>query len=248
MDKAITSLLAVLTFSVWLVYWTGRWYKEWYFKSFSINYASLDFDKLFYLHGSWATILVAISCLVVVAYVVLVVLIKSIWYWKVPAISFGLIAIFILVFWPFKFDSKGSFVQKLLGSKDLCLITLGIIAFIGIAVYIFYHRNQIYPLFNNSVLFFQNHIVATLITVFVLSWIYLAIAGYIMGNYHGHSAIWEGKMGVNWVKHKGAWWIFVIRTNDGRNFLFNRENNISISVRDDEIEEYNGAVSKLPKR
>ena len=55
-------------------------------------------------------------------------------------------------------------------------------------------------------------------------------------------------MGVNWVKHKGSWWVFVIRTNDGRNFLFDREKNISISVGDDEIEEYNGAVTKFPKK
>lgn len=248
MDKTLSSLLALLSSFTWLVYWTGRWYKEWYFKNFLINYASLDFDYFFYMHASWATIAVAISCLIIIAHFLMALVIKNNWYWKLYPAILCLLSLCIVTFWPFHFNSNGSFPEKLLGSNDLCLIVTGIAAAVGIGFFIFSHINAIRPVYRSITAFVKNHIILSLLTVFAVSWVYLAIAGYFMGNYHGQSAIWEGKIGVNWVKAKEKWWIFVVRSNDGRNFLFDRENTLTIIVSDNEISQINGNVTRLAKK
>jgi hypothetical protein len=229
-----------------LFYWTGRWYKEWYFSRFSINFELLGFDTLYFLFGSWATVLVAILCLMIIFAVGLNFLIKFSWYWVIFSIVLLGGSMLILFFWPFHFTPNGSFFQKLLGSKDLCLIAVGLVASIGIAI-LLYHRSQEISFFiQNFTMFFKKYSLATVAILFVCAFLYLGFVGYIMGNYHGQSAIWEGKMGLRWAQSKGSWWILVVRTQDGRNFLFDREQSTSKVVSDNEIEQVDDFVTNLP--
>jgi hypothetical protein len=79
-----------------------------------------------------------------------------------------------------------------------------------------------------------------LVTIIFGSWIYLGAIGYFVGRYHGQTAIAEGKMGLRWVKLENEpndkEWMLVVRTADERNFLFNRDKNITRYVSDEQIQ------------
>jgi hypothetical protein len=71
--------------------------------------------------------------------------------------------------------------------------------------------------------------------------------GYAMGTWHGQAAIWEGKMGTRWVKHKGSWWILAVRADGERNYLYDRVNRQTVAVKDAEIQLWDGPVTPDPK-
>jgi hypothetical protein len=71
--------------------------------------------------------------------------------------------------------------------------------------------------------------------------------GYVIGVYHGQTAIWQGKMGTRWVKYDDAWWVFAVRADAQRNFIFDRVRRQTKAVTDVQIEEWNGPVTRLPR-
>jgi hypothetical protein len=85
------------------------------------------------------------------------------------------------------------------------------------------------------------------ITGSILSWAYLAAVGYAVGNYHGQAAIWDGKMGTRWVKYDNSWWIFVVRPNVDRDFIYDRAGGRVMVVKYVDIAEWDGHVTRNPK-
>jgi hypothetical protein len=83
-----------------------------------------------------------------------------------------------------------------------------------------------------------------IIAGFLFGWGLLAIAGYAVGNYHGRAAIWNGKMGTRWVRHEERWWVFVVRPDEDRNFIFDRARGRTKVVRDADLTEWGGLLQE----
>lgn len=83
-----------------------------------------------------------------------------------------------------------------------------------------------------------------IIAGFLFGWGLLAIAGYAVGNYHGRAAIWNGKMGTRWVRHEERWWVFVVRPDEDRNFIFDRARGRTKVARDADLTEWGGPVTR----
>jgi hypothetical protein len=232
-DLFLTALFGATTF---LVYWTGRWYKQWYFNQFSIHYDELNLSTLYFLFGSWATILVAGSCLIPLFFVALSIYLMS------PldillAIILVVVAGFILSkYWPVLFEPD-QFWRSLFGSMDLCLALVGVVASILTTILFFERYTDLLPILSEINDFVQNYPFLTLVVFVLVTWPYLGFVGYWMGNYHGYSAIWEGKMGHRWarVQNEKQRWILVIRNGENRNFVYHRSTRRRRIVPDEEI-------------
>lgn len=231
-----------------LIFWTGRWYKEWYFNQFQVPYEILGFDYYYYVHGSWATIAVALSYFVFIVNFLLTRKTSG-RLWQTLSLILCLAPPILLLtclglgHWFWHFDPL-SIPYSFLGSPDVLMISGGIIVTIILAYKRLIEKSITFQLFIDP---FRKNIIGTLIIFFLGAGAYFMVVGYLMGIYHGKAAIWEGKMGVKWAKAKGAWWILTVRTSDGRNFLFDRYNNKTIIVEDKVIEEINGPVTRDPK-
>jgi len=238
----------------WLIYWTGRWYKEWFFFQFQIPYEILGFDIAYYLFGSWATIAVAAAVVLIIFNFALNIWARAAWYWLGASVLLCTLAAISIVFKPFPFNPYDSFFRKLIASKDLTIIVIGFVSFVLMMASICIQRDKTISLSHNIKAFY--HKIASISVILPIAfslglilstWIYLATVGYNMGQYHGQSAIWEGKMGLRWVKVQGKWWILVTKASNGRNFIFDRLNNRTLCVPEAAIEEFDGLVTAAPK-
>lgn len=241
----VLSLLPLLTA---LVYWTGRWYTEWYFNQFSTSYHAMRFDMYYYLHASWNTVLTAICFLIILSYVGLTLYIFPKWYWLAFASVVMLISIAILTLWPFRFDPYSPFFRKLLGAREFSLQGIGWVSLFATLVLAYQYRQKLTPVLSDLSPVIQQHFFAIVVLLLILAWVYLALVGYLLGIYHGQSAIWKGRMGVKWVEVEGIWWILVTRTDDGRNLVYDREQGVGRFVSDDQIKQINGFVTGMPKK
>ncbi len=228
-----------------LAYWTGRWYKEWYFAQFGITYEALGFDVRYYLFGSWATIATAISVFILVAVPF------SIGWWRFPraylaiALLLSTAALVVQIRHPL-FSPKGPLWRIVFGSQDIAVWVCGVVALILFVVALI--RNPDATLaFQRAYFSFGVPRIVQWIAGSVLSCVYLAAMGYAVGNYHGQAAIWDGKMNTRWVKFENSWWIFAARPNVDRNFIYDRINRKTKVVKDADIVEWDGPVTREPK-
>ena len=240
-----TAMLAAVTFGI------GKWYKEWYFNQFKINYVHFDFGPFYFMFGSWATILVGFSLLSIVFSSIIPFTIPKMYAWKIISAMFLFLSVYIIYFWPFQFTPTGSFFKKIIGSRDLCIITLGFISTITSLVISILKADE-FMLFKQGYLkiaelnpFFKAIII---ISISIILYGYLMITGYFIGVYHARAAIWEGKMGVNWVKANERWWILTGKTDKDDYFLYDRENDKSTIAKREQITDFDGGfVTKKPK-
>ena len=247
--ERLVKIVPILGLSVALVYWTGRWYTEWYLNQFATNYTEIRCDRSDYLHASWNTVLTAICGLIILSHIALALYVLPEWYWLAFTAIATLTSTAILAFWPFLFDPYSSFFKRLLGAREFSLQAVGWISLPVTSVLAYQYRQKLIPVWSTLFVIVQQDSFAIMVIMllFLFAWIYLALVGYLLGRYHGQSAIWEGRMGVRWVKVKGTWWILVLRTDDGRNLVYNRKQGISKFISDEEIEQTNGFVTRTPK-
>lgn len=235
----------------------GGWYKAWYFREFSLPNELHGFSDGYYKHASWSTNLSALSGTLIAASICLCLYIRGVRLRHV-LVWFALIIILfpwgILSFWPFHFDPYGPAWQQFIGSRDYSLWAMAVIVVIGASFYIVREwRHKTYPLFKDlySLLHkqapqvFTLAIIGSLLFPFIAG-LYLYFMGYLMGKYHGYSAIWEGKMNVRWARVDERWWIFVARTDDELNILYDREGGKGRFFADSEIDELDGPVTQYP--
>jgi hypothetical protein len=222
----------------WLLYWTGRWYKQWYFAQFGIPYEALDFSNSYYLVGSWAAVATAVSGLALVLVPIALRRGRLHGAYLAAALVPLALAIVLQIYHP-RFSPTVPWWRKLLGSRDLEVILCGILAICVLAAALFRDREAARSL--------GRRLLATpwtvLLCAFFLAWAYLAFTGYAVGTYHGQAAIWEGKMGTQWVRHGGSWWIFVARPETDRNFICDRRQGKMKIVKDADIVEWGGPVT-----
>jgi hypothetical protein len=237
-------LVGLLGSFTWLFYWTGRWYKEWYFLQFGIPYEVLGFDRDYYLFGSWATVGTAASVLLLLAAPVLVGWHRS--WWPISWLSVPLLgAVIALQVWHPEFHPEAPWWRRLLGSGELVTMAGGLALLALLAVGLL--STQFRALLRNTLGKALAGPWYAWLIVLLLSWGYLAGMGYVVGVYHGQTAIWQGRMGTRWVKYDDAWWVFAVRADAQRNFIFDRVRRQTKAVTDVQIEEWNGPVTRLPR-
>ena len=244
MTIKITTTLSMIAYFSWLIYWTGRFYKERYFNRFLINYELVKFDKLYYLFASWTTFLVATSCLLIFLNTIFVFYLNISWLWRFISLIPLLFFVIIIFFWPFNFNPYSTFSQKFLGSKDLCLTIIGIATATLISILFYTQPGQASSFYGIVVNLIENNRIQVLIMSSLFAFVYLTIIAYFMGQYHSKMGIWDGKMELRWAKFEDKWWILVLR-NEGKYFLFDREKNVCKIV--DKIDEINGFVTRNSK-
>jgi hypothetical protein len=252
--KAIAAIGVAFASFAWLAYWTGRWYKEWYFSEFQIPYEILDFDGRYYMYGSWATVGVALSALAIMLNLGASVWARDSRRWLAFSALIVALAIAVVLFNPFAFNPYDPFFPRFLGSSDLLLMALGVFASLAAAILLYRRRGKLATLLQRGRHFRQKSAGATAVLAAAMFLAlalsvpaYLAVLGYAMGQYHARSAIWEGKMGLRWVKVKGEWWILVVRASNDRVFIFDRVGKRTRCVHEADIEEFDGAVTAAPK-
>lgn len=236
---ALTSALG------WLVYWTGRWYKEWYFAQFHIPYEVLGFDTYYYFHGSWATMAVAILSLTILFTLALSLSLHVSWPWMIFSLFIALAGVARL-FTEIPFHPDHPFFRRIVGSKDLSIMALGFIALVVTIVASWRYVEAGHAL-TRIYGFAREAGLLSWLAIIIIFWAHLALCGYLMGVYHGQTAIWEGKMGTKWVKSAGEWWILAVRADAGRTFLFDRVKQRNKTVADNGIDEWDGPVTREPK-
>jgi hypothetical protein len=261
----IVSLVGLYT---GLIYWTGRWYKEWYFAQFGIPYEILTFDLHYYLFGSWATILVALSFIIIAITIPLIISPERVInvltklnevkpFWQVVAVLVIMVLLLsCLGIWflyvPIRFNPSSTFLGKLLRSKDILVMAFGGVCSIIATIRLVYLNQKLLSIYKAFAIELRKHTLLIISASFIGVWVYLVCVGYLMGVYHGKAALYEGKMGSRWVRIKdgGAadqWWILVTRTNDGRIFLFDKKTNKVRLVKDDAIQEIDVPIMEKPK-
>lgn len=228
----------------WLFYWTGRWYKEWYFAQFQIPYEVLGFDYLYYIFGSWATIAVCLFSLTVIFNLGLSLRVRVSRVWVALSALVFLLSVASLVL-HVPFHPCQSFFRQIVGSKDLSVMASGLVA-LGLTAAASLRYGEVRQTMNDLGRFLKEVRPLFWVATLIVLWASLALSGYLMGVYHGQAAIWEGKMGLRWVRSGGEWWILVVRTDEKRNFLFDRIKQITKTVADGDIEEWNGRVTRDP--
>jgi hypothetical protein len=228
----------------WLAYWTGRWYKEWYFAQFGIPYEVLGFEPPYYIFGSWATIATSVCALALILAPVVFVRARLLSYLIVSVVLLGAVVV-LQVLRPL-FSPDAPFLMRALGSRDISVMACGVLV-ISVFLVACLRREEAL----HAVRQLQRIVGATgvpgLIAGFLLTWAFLAAMGYAMGNYHGQAAIWDGKMGTRWVRHDGSWWVFVIRADTDMNFIFDRSHRRTKVVKDSDLTEWGAAVTRSPK-
>lgn len=229
----------------WLIYWTGRWYKEWYFAQFQIPYEVLDFDTYYYFQGSWATVAVSILSLVILFNLAAAMVVRNSWPWMVLSLLIALAAI-VRLFIDVPFHPDQNFLHRIVGSKDLSIMTLGVTA-LGLIIIASWRLPEAARALERIQVFIRNAGLLSWVGIIIVLWLHLALCGYLMGVYHGQAAIWEGKMGTKWVKSGGEWWILAVRADANRTFLFDRIQHRIKIVADDGIDEWDGPVTREPK-
>lgn len=247
MERQIALLSALLGSSVWLVYWTGRWYKERFFDQFDIPYDLLSLDYHYYLFGSWATMLVAVSGIAIALNLVLTVGVTGFHRDRHTVASLSMVGAVAasLALRP-SFDPTGHALKQLFASPDALVNLFGGVA-TALTCWLIYRRPEdVDRAMKRTVRVGLRFAFPLFVGALLVAWPYLLTVGTLMGRYHGRAAIWEGKMGLRWVRVDGAWWIFVVRTSDGRVFIYDRDKKKARIVGDWAIQEIDGRVSKAP--
>jgi hypothetical protein len=243
-ETVLTLVLGLVGYLGALLYFAGRVYYEWYYQGFGINYKMLDVGSKDCIFSSYTSVLLTVSILPIAYSIGIYFESRRSFFLLLAILHF--VASFIVVpfFWPIKFDSLGNKVMKFIGSKDLIVIANGIIAFLVLLVFglVSSDRWRGFDWPSNLV---RVSPIGFTVTVFLSMFIVLAVVAFIEGNYQSQAAIWEGKMGVRWSQKKGdqKWYIYVVRTSDGRNFIFSRTEQKPTCVRDDEIAMIDGPVT-----
>ncbi len=233
--------VALVTTSPFILYFVGRWYKEWYFAQFSVYYSMLRFDVFYYVFGSWATMLVAATTVAIGMNLWLRFLQTGQILGRSVAIGLCVLALLRVVVLRLEFNPAQHFVTKLVTSADISLICLGLAAFAhGVS-----SRNVRATVARK----FDSLLMGSPLVwwvALVLFWAYCGVVGYTLGTYHGQKAIWEGKMGLHWVTVKGdaRRWILVEQADEERVFLFDRERRIARPAKREDILEMQERVSR----
>jgi len=250
-------LISIAGGLAWLIYWTGRVYKEAYFGQFNIPYEMLGFDARYYVYGSWSTLMVSISGLFLTVNTAFGWLGWKQWsisasFWLFTISSVLLLSAAVLVLYsggylgltPTSFQTDGSIAKMVLGSTDVILILM-LIPSIVISALSFHIQCKVFAIIGTKICDIYKSsaneaIGITTLWIFIgllSAWIMLGISAQVMGRYHGQKAIAEGKMGVRAAKAFDKWWLFVVRTEDGRNFLYDSKEKKACYVKDDQIAE-----------
>ena len=255
LSRSMGAGLSVLGGSAWLVYWAGRRHKEAYFNQFNIPYEALAFDASYYLYGSWSSIAVTASILLIIANLVTEAtsLLKrrpgTNWLWIRLAcailLGFAAAAPFMthLRFQPDVELSLQNILSKVLASRDVVIMALLMPSVVLSVTALNARRKALIDLSNRVYAFYARsgdaaRVLAVSLSVLMLlaSWVAIGVAANVLGRYHGTMAIREGKMGVKEGRSFGKWWLVVVRTGDGRNFLYDRKCRTVRYVKDDQIQ------------
>lgn len=221
-----------------LLYFTGRIYYEWYYHGFGINYKTLEFNHFDCLFSSYTSIFLSLSFMPLIYSIGLYSLSKELIFLCLSLFHFLISFIIIPFFWHIKFKPEGNTLEKTLGSKDVLIVIFGIV--VMVLLFIFYLRSSDKNIFYWPVHLFQKASFFSLIILSFVMFILFCATAFFEGNYQSRAAIEEGKMGILLCQIKGnkRWYIHVVRTNDGRNYLFDKTKKTSLVVKDDDIEHF----------
>ena len=239
--EALGKIAALFGAFAWLAYWAGRWYKEWFFAQFGIPYEVLGFPPSYYFFGSWATIATAVSALCLLFTFVLV---TRAHLWLYSCVSGALLGCAILLqFWAPDFSPDAPVWKKVLGSRDLAIVGAGVLAAAVLAL-AWSSSDRAQRIVRET----SDAVASTgfigIIASLLLGWAVLAVAGYAVGTYHGNAAICCGKMGTRWVRFEDSWWVFVVRADRDRNFIYDRSGGRTKVASDADLSEWGGPVTR----
>ena len=217
-----------------ILYSVGRWYKEWYFAQFHVHYGMFRFDIPYYMYGAWATMLVAVTSVAIMLNAWLRFSLPSTLVARVLAIGLCVLTLLRVLLLRLDFAPDQLFPKKLLTSADLSIACLGMAAFVHGVL----NRNIREWFSRTFTVLLKDSPLVWWIGLFVF-WIYCVGVGYALGTYHGQKAIWEGKMGLQWVtvKAEARRWILVEQADDVRVFIYDRDRKVSRLVKRDDIKE-----------
>lgn len=220
----------------------SRWYKEWYFAQFRVHYGLLRFDWPYYVFGSWATMLVSVASIAIVLNAWLHFTVPSPIWTRVVAIGLCALTVVRVLFLRLQFAPGQSFVTKLATSADLTVVCIGMVAFSQGAM-------------SHSVRSTADKVMTTILTGSPMMWwaglfafwTYCIAVGYALGTYHGRKAIWQGKMGLQWVtlRAENRRWILVEQADEDRVFVFDRDRQVARFIKRDDIEEMQERVGPV---
>ncbi len=211
----ISSLLGIVVSASWLAYWTGRRYKEVYFAQFGINYEILGFETPYFLFASWFTILAAIS-----TSMVLVLVITSIFTQDRRAIVFSALVLafsaIVALWWP-EPDTDG--LHAFFCSKDRLFVLMGIAAAGGLWVIVRYNAGvrEVVRTLESAL---EQDLLISATAIFFMVWFVMLLSAEWAGAQHAHSAISHGGMDISRALVGTDTLLYVTRTSDGRNFLY----------------------------
>jgi len=247
LKNQLETLAVIVTSSGWLLYWTGRFYRESYFSVFQISYEMLGFDSWYYIYSSWVTIVVAISCtfLILNFSISIFAVFSSIK--KKLILIMAMLGSFLLImsavtiiFTPITFSPFGSFVSKFICSKDIVIMCFILPSFSILAIQFYVLQEELFSFFHKTLNQFRPIVVLKIFYfsgIVSIIFLYLFSVAYLVGTFHASKAINEGKMGIKVALVNNKKWLYVVRTIDGRNFIYDRKLNIVKYVKDDEITE-----------
>ena len=247
--------------------WLGGWYKQYYWREFSLgNDIHHRFSVAYFEHAAWSTIYSALSCVVIASCISIALYlrfarrrhIRARRYLSVFVVLLLLLPWFLLAPWPFPFHPNDSTIRRFLGSKDMCLWAAAVMTLVTTIFYVAYQRRLCPSLKSVDTYYSRYKRRVLLVAVIVLllfpgvACLYLGYVGYIMGRYHGLSAIWEGKMNLECVRIKGKdewpfniWLIKIDRDDIGEYLLYDRNTGKpSVLNVDPSSIEYGGPVNK----
>jgi hypothetical protein len=257
--KETARTFGLVTILTCLLYWTGRWYKQWYFHEFGIPQETIDFDQPYYIFHSWCAVLVTVGIAGILGNLALpfislkVIGTRSgwLWLWAILGVvgSLALVILLLSINEAPPARNSPSFLWKLRHSKDLIIITAGICSFASVAF--FSWKNPPASKWNGWSL---PSSAVGFILLTLLAWTAFASVGYWLGGYHARELKARVKMGSPTIRLKTPKdntapnrWVFVMRASDKRNFVYNVADDTLRCVPDEEIVDFqrNGAPPAL---
>ncbi len=226
----------------WLFYWTGRFYKESYFSRFQIPYEMLGFNTWYYIYSSWVTVIVALGVFFFILdliAIIIAVFTQSRIKLQIILSIILFIAIIVIFIFPVKFSPQ-SFHKTVLASKDVVIMIsiLPSLIILGLILKIITERIQ--TIIKQVIAWFpstRDLKILFLVGLFAIAFMFLALVANCVGTYHAISAIRDGKMSIKGLTIDNKQWLYVVRTEDGRNFIYNKEERVAKILKDEEITE-----------
>jgi hypothetical protein len=252
-DKII-GLLGSATFIGALLYWTGRWYKQSYFDVFKIPYEAIGFDHYYYIYHSWCTVLVAIALVGIFSFFLFtsinliqqIQFIRHLYNITMSSLIFFILSsiltfvTFFFILRNLNYQSNYQILNKLLVSKDIMIILIGIISIILLTFFSWtsdFDLSKKISIFINKFLLFN---FPAILSICLLIWLHFATIGYILGHYHANSAISKRKkMQLPNIKLKdskpGERWLYIAKASNTHNYIFEVNSKKTACVTDEEI-------------